>query len=171
MFFCVFGGVWFALWAHDVFAPPQVAYVLIGFATLVFLWYVLRIYKFHAPARQAEPETQDKRRRSRGFHIVNTGQWVLLLVIANVLANIGLTSWIIPAAIFIIGAHFIPLAKLFDYPPHYITGAIMMLLAAVYPLLMPAGASSSVGCLGAGIILWCSAAWAITRARPRNDGS
>jgi len=168
MFFCVFGGAWLALWAHEVFVAPLAAYVLISFATLIFFWLVLRIYKLHAPALRAEPETREKRRQSRGFHIVNTGQWIVLMVVANVLANIGLASWIIPAAIFIVGAHFVPLAKLFNYPPHYITGAAMMLLAVLYPRLAPGGAGSSIGCLGAGIILWSSAAWAITRTRPQN---
>lgn len=166
MFLCVFGGVWLALWAHDAFAPPLVAYALIGAATTVFFWLVLRIYKLHAPALRAEPESREKRRRSRGFHIVNIGQWMLFVVVANVLANVGLTAWIVPAAIFIIGAHFLPLARLFSYPPHYVTGTAMMLLAAVYPLLAPAGARSPIGCLGAGMILWSSAAWAITRTVP-----
>ena len=168
MFFCLFGGAWLALWAHEVFVPPLAAYALIGCITLVFFYVVLRVYKLHAPALTAEPETQEKRRQSRNFHIVNTGQWVLLLIVANVLANIGLASWIIPAAILIIGAHFIPLARLFDYPPHYLTGAAMMLLAVAYPLIAPAGASNSVGRLGAGLILWTSAAWAITRTRSQN---
>lgn len=168
MFLCVFGGAWLALWAHGAFVPPLVAYVLIGSATAAFFWLVLRVYQQHAPALGAEAESQKKRQKSRGFYLVNAGQWVLLVVVANVLARIGLTAWIIPAALFIIGAHFIPLARLFDYPPHYVTGIAMMSMAAIYPLLAPAGANSPVGCLGAGIILWGSAAWAITRTRLRN---
>ena len=168
MFFCVFGGAWLVLWAHDTFVLPLVAYALIGAATLVLFWIALRVYKVHAPALKAESDSQEKRRRSRGFHMVNAGQWVLMVVVANVLANIGLTTWIIPAAIFIVGAHFLPLAKLFEYPPHYITGVAMMLLAAVYPWVAAAGANSPTGCLGAGVILWSSSAWAITRTRSQN---
>lgn len=168
MFFCVFGGAWLALWAHGAFAAPLVAYALIGVATLVFFSIVLGVYRAHAPALKAEPESQAKRRRSRGFHLVNAGQWLLIVVVANVLANIGLVPWIIPAVIFIIGAHFLPLAKLFEDPPHYVTGLAMMLLATVYPWMAAAGACSPTGCLGAGIILWSSAAWAITRTRSQN---
>jgi hypothetical protein len=168
MFFCVFGGAWLGLWAHDTFALPLVAYALIGAATLVLFWLAFRVYKVHAPALKAEPESQEKRRRSRGFHLVNAGQWVVLVVVAQVLVNIGLTAWIIPAAIFIVGAHFLPLAKVFEDPPHYVTGVAMMLLAAVYPWVASAGANSPAGCLGAGVILWSSAAWAITRTRSQD---
>jgi hypothetical protein len=165
MFFSVFGGLWLALWAHDVFVSPLIAYALIGIATVGILLMVLRVYKFHAPALKAELQSPKRRRQARGFQIVNTVQWVLLSVVAIVLSNMGLALWIIPAAVFIIGAHFLPLAKLFDYPPHYVTGVAMMLLAAAYPLLASNGASSSIGCLGAGLILWSSAAWSIRRTR------
>lgn len=168
MFFCVFGGAWLVLWAHDAFKQPLVAYALIGAATLLFFWLALRVYKVHAAALKDEPKSPETRRRSRRFHLVNAGQWVLVIVVANVLANTGLIAWVIPAVIFIVGAHFLPLAKLFEYPPHYVTGLAMMLVAAVYPWVSSVGASSPIGCLGAGLILWSSAAWAITRTRPQN---
>ncbi|HVZ44507.1 MAG TPA: hypothetical protein VHA82_11910 [Ramlibacter sp.] len=168
MFFSVFGGCWLALWAHGTFSAPLTAYALIGVATFVFFSIVLRTYRRHAPALNAEPDAQEQR-RSRNFHIVNAAQWVLLLVVGNILANMRLSVWIIPAAIFIIGAHFVPLARIFEYPPHYITGTAMMSLAALYPLLASAGPGSPVGCLGAGIILWASAAWAIAPQRVRHD--
>lgn len=167
MFFSVFGGAWLALGTSRVFAAPIPAFVLIACATLILLWVVLRIYKVHAPALAAEPETDQQRRQSRIFHFINGGQWLVILVVGNVLANMGLGAWVIPAAIFVIGAHFLPLAKLFGYSPHYMTGAAMMLLAAGYPVVAPAGASSPVGCFGAGIILWLSAVWAITRPAPQ----
>lgn len=164
MFFCVFGGAWLVLWAHDTFIPPLVAYALIGVATVGLLSIVLRVYKFHAPALKAELQSPKRRRQMRVFQIVNAAQWVLISVVAIVFANTGLALWTIPAAIFIIGAHFLPLAKLFDYPPHYLTGMAMMLLAALYPLLATNGPSSAIGCLGAGLILWGSAAWSIRSA-------
>ena len=149
MFFSLFGGAWFILWAQKFFVAPFVPCLVIGFATLGLLGLVYRAYRFHAPALKAVSETPEKRRQRRSFRMVNVGQWVLLLVITNVLANQGLAQWAIPAAIFIIGAHFIPLARLFSYRPHFLTGAAMMLLAAGYPLLAPAGPGSSVGCVGA----------------------
>jgi hypothetical protein len=37
-----------------------------------------------------------------------------------------------------------------------------MLLAIGYPLIASGGPRSFVGCLGAGLILWASAAWALS---------
>lgn len=164
MFLCVFGGAWLALWAHDVFARPLVPYAVIALVTFVFFAFVLRIYRRHASAIRGARETQEGRRRSRGFRLVNSAQWLVIVVVALVLANTGRGAWIVPAVVFVIGAHFLPLARLFDYPPHYATGSAMMLLAATYPFAAPSGPASSAGCLGAGIILWVSAAWAITPA-------
>jgi hypothetical protein len=106
-------------------------------------------------------------RRSRNFHIVNAGHWLLILIVGNVLANLGYGDWVIPAAIFIVGLHFLPLARNFDNPPHHVTGAALMLLAVVYPLVAAGGPRNTIGCLGAGLVLWASAACALRAAEGR----
>jgi hypothetical protein len=63
----------------------------------------------------------------------------------------------VPAFIFIVGAHFIPLAKVFHSRRHTVIGVAMMVWALAYPQLAQAGAADPVGCLGAGLILWASA--------------
>jgi hypothetical protein len=68
-------------------------------------------------------------------------------------------------AILVVGLHFLPLARLFAYPPHFVTGASLVALALAYPLLAPSGPRSGLAPLGAGMILWCSAAWAIRPVR------
>ena len=103
-----------------------------------------------------------KKKVSRLFSIINAGQWVVILIVGNVLANVGLSAWVIPAAMFIIGLHFLPLARLYSNPRHYVTGGALMLLAVAYPVLVPGGPSNPIGCLGAGLVLWASALWALT---------
>ena len=78
------------------------------------------------------------------------------------LANIGLSKWVIPAAIFIIGIHFLPLAYVFANRYHFITAGGLIAVSIIYPYLAPLGPSDPIGCLGAGIILWISAIWAIS---------
>jgi hypothetical protein len=63
---------------------------------------------------------------------------------------------------FIVGFHFLPLARLFQNPAHYATGGALMLSAASYPFLF-AGPTDTLGALLAGSILWLSALWAVTR--------
>jgi len=42
----------------------------------------------------------------------------------------------------------------------------LMVLAVVYPLATPMGGGDPIGCLGAGLILWASAAWALLPIHP-----
>jgi hypothetical protein len=65
-----------------------------------------------------------------------------------------------------VGAHFFPLAVVFQVPRHYLTGTALVLWALIYPCLMRSGPLHPIGCLGAGIILWASAAAALTFGVP-----
>jgi hypothetical protein len=85
----------------------------------------------------------------------------VILVVGNILANIGLSRWVLPAAMFIIGIHFLPLAYVFANRYHFITGSGLIVFSMSYPFAASGGASDPVGCLGAGMILWSSALWAI----------
>ena len=164
MFFFGFGGAWLALWAQRTLMTPLPAFIVIGAATAALLIYAYKVYSAHAQAATQKVESPEEQRRSRNFHIVNAGQWVLILIVGNVLANLGQGDWVIPAVIFIVGLHFLPLARNFDNPPHYVTGAALMLLAVVYPLVAANGPRNTIGCLGAGLVLWASAAWALCAA-------
>jgi len=161
MFFFPFGGAWFALWAYRASARPIVLYVEIAVLTAALLGLAYWRYRVHAPALAAQPETPEQRRASRIFQIVNAAQWVLILVVGNVLANLGLGAWVIPAVIIIVGLHFLPLARVFANPPHYVTGLALVAIGAGYPLLTPAGPASPIGCLLTGVVLWLSAARAL----------
>ena len=136
---------------------------MIAVATLGVLGLAYRRFMENQPALALEPKTPTTERRDRWFHIINAGQWVVILVVGNVLANSGRGVWVIPAAMFVVGLHFIPLAGLFQNPPHYITGGALMLLSAIYPGLL--GPTNAGGALCAGLILWASALWAV-RPKP-----
>ena len=125
------------------------------------LGFIYRRYCQHRAALKQEPASAAEQRRDRWFHVINAGQWIVILVVGNVLANIGLSAWVIPAAMFIIGLHLLPMARLLCNPPHYVTGGLLMLIAVTYPFSAPSGASSPIGALGAGAVLWASALWAV----------
>ena len=157
MFLTFFGGAWIGLWAWRSFEARAAALAAVAAATFGLFAFVYGRYRRHRTALAWEPASAAERRRDRWFHAINAGQWIAILVIGNVLANIGLSAWVIPAAMFIVGLHFLPLARLFGNPPYYVTGGALMLLAAAYPFAAPAGA------LGAGAILWASALWGVRR--------
>jgi hypothetical protein len=162
-FFALFGGAWLALWNYRA-APARLwAYAVIGAVAIAILLFARARYRRYAAAAAGLAETPGQQRRQRWFHIINGGQWVLILIIGNVLANLGLASWVFPAVILIVGLHFLPLARLFSNPVHYATGAGFIVLALVYPLIATGGPADPVGCLGAGLILWLSALWGLMR--------
>lgn len=162
MFFSVFGALWLAGWAVRSSASVATCIVIatLGLALTVLAY---ATWRRHAPVLAAAPVTAQSRRAKRVFNIVNAAQWIFIAVMGNILVNVGLGMWLIPMVIVVIGLHFFPLAYVFANPPHYITGAALLVLGVVYPALAPLGPLDPVGFLGAGLILWGSAAWAIKR--------
>lgn len=162
MFFSVFGGLWLGLWAHSEYPNSVSALFVIAAVAAALLAAAYRVYKTNSLALKAIAKTPESLRKSRMFNFINAGQWALIFIVAFVLSQIGYATWILPAIILIIGLHFLPLARVFAYRPHYLTGVALILLACVYPLVAREGPESAVGALGAGLILWVSAAWAIS---------
>jgi hypothetical protein len=80
-----------------------------------------------------------------------------------VLNNLGKSEWIVAGIIVVVGLHVIPLARLFRYFPHYVVGTALIIWAICYPSTTPGGAKDALGCLGTGVILWCSALFALTK--------
>lgn len=162
MFFAVFGGMWLALWAHSEYPESVGALVAIAAIAVALLAAARRVYKANSIALKALAPTPEGRRNSRMFNLINAGQWGLIVILALGLSRFGYARWILPVVILVIGLHFLPLARLFAYRPHYLTGAALVLLACVYPFAASEGPQSAVGALGAGLILWISAIWAIS---------
>jgi hypothetical protein len=162
MFFSAFGAAWLS-WG-DLIARGGIDWTLlpiiaVGGALFATAW---RHFRANKGARDAFGSTPRARRIARVFHVVNAGQWVLIFVLANVLNNAGLKAWIVPMVIAIAGAHFLPLALVMRYRAHYVSGVALLTLAVVYPLAAPSGPLSAAGPLGAGLILWASAAYGLT---------
>jgi hypothetical protein len=161
MIFAVFGSLWLEGWVWYSQAGQWWRYGLVAAGGVGLLSAALSIYRRNRGADLAQAAIAQERRTGRLFHLINIGQWVLILIGVNVLNNTGLGAWDIPFIMLIIGAHFLPLAHLFKRPTHYLTGMALVLFAVAYPFIATAGPHSSVGPLGAGLILWTSAAWAV----------
>ncbi|HEV7816058.1 MAG TPA: hypothetical protein VGP06_13285 [Janthinobacterium sp.] len=166
-FFTLFGAAWLLYWAHPFPGPHPLVAAAICLAAAALLWACVRQYRRHRGALAAVADTPQRRRSRRVFHVVNTLQWIAILVVGNVLNHTGHGEWILAAVILIVGLHMFPLAAAFAYRPHYVTGLALVLLALAYPLLAPGGPADLSAGLGAGIILWLSAAWALKPSRPR----
>ncbi|MEO7477604.1 MAG: hypothetical protein ABIT64_00035, partial [Lysobacteraceae bacterium] len=138
----------------------------IGLLTAILLWICIKQYRAHKSAYLAQASSPERLRSGRLFNIINIGQWIVIIVAINVLQKMGHGQWITPAIISIVGLHFFPLAVVFNYKPHYLTGLGLVLVAAAYPLYPVGGPAYPLGCLGAGVILWLSAFRSISFKAP-----
>lgn len=169
MFFFGFGGLWLGVGAQRAGAGVA-AIAAIVVVTLALLGMTWRRYRGNAAALAQVRDTPQRRRARRVFNIVNAVQWTIIVILGNLLASNGLGAWVVPMAIVMIGLHFLPLAHVFRNPAHYLTGLVMAVFGAVYPFVAPGGPADPVGMLGAGAILWLSAAWAL-RPAPAAEGA
>ena len=113
---------------------------------------------------RSEAHRAMQKKINRWFGLVNLVQWGLIFAAVYGLAKLKLSDWILPAIILIVGIHFFPLARLFRAPRHYVTGAIMVAWAVVYPILFSAGKGGAIGAVGTGAILWMSGAFMCRQA-------
>jgi hypothetical protein len=161
MFFFVFGGAWLALWGYSEFGHPALVLGGVGASTLALFGLAYGSYRSAFQASSAGVDSPEKKKADQVFYFVNAGQWVVIFLVITALNKLGLAQWIFPALIFIVGLHFLPLAYLFKNRMNYLTGGALLLVAVIYPFAAGGGPRSSIGCLCTGVILWCSAIWAI----------
>lgn len=162
LFFAGFGGAWLALWAVNEPGSPVVGLCIVLTLTACLMAWSWRVHRRHAAAMRAQRDTPQSRRMNRVFNQVNAVQWIAIVVVAGGCAFAHRADLLIPAVIFVIGLHFLPLARVFGYRPHYVTGAVLALFAVAYPFLLTGGGLSSWGPFGAGLVLWISAVWALS---------
>jgi MFS family permease len=160
IFAAVFGAIWLALslYALEQLRAATVCGVLLGLAVLVLAARHL--------LREAKrwPRVPDDPALRRVFMWVNAVQWIAVFVVAFTLARLRLDAYIMNAITAIVGLHMFPLARLFRYPPHYATGAVLVAWAVFSVFLVPVERLQGVTSLGTGAILWFSAAVTLTLA-------
>jgi 4-hydroxybenzoate polyprenyltransferase len=110
------------------------------------------------------PREAENPRIMKAFHWVNGTQWVVCFVLATILGRMHHDVYIVPAIACIVGLHLFPLAKLFRYSMHYLTGAAMVLWAVGAMVVVPSDRVQGITALGAGVILWLSAATTLALA-------
>lgn len=154
-----FGVAWLTLGMISAGVPLRVA------LALVVPVFVLIAFLGSAARRRlpAATETPEKKQMMRAFHMVNVAQWLAIFGAINLVRYFHLDVWIVPSIVLIVGAHFIPLARIFQAPQHLKTGVAMMLCATV-AVVLPVSVRDTVECIAAGLILWVSAAGALYAA-------
>jgi hypothetical protein len=164
LFFSGFGTLWLftGLSAMHRLTRTNIALVVVLFALLLFaaLSLLKRASKFPRSAQDVAHDAQI----SRTFRRVNTIQWIAIaavLVLVNIFHQQAL---IVPAIAIIVGLHLFPLARLFRYPVHYVTGALLILWSVGTVIAFPREKIASTGALGTAAILLLSSVYTLISA-------
>jgi len=162
MFFAFFGGGWLFLGISQSGHGSLLLYALLLIAAATIFFLALRHYGANRSAREATEHTPEGKKRARQFNLINALQWTAIIITSITLSNMHHGNWAVPAIIFIVGLHFLPLARVFSYPPHLVTGIVLIAVAIAYPFVSPAGVNSVSGCIATGLVLWASALYGLS---------
>ena len=165
LFFAGFGSIWLynGISAMHRLNPISVAAIGVIFAAL-FVPAGLLLRASSKVTYANEADSQHSTEAKRTFTRVNILQWTAI-VAALVLFNVLHKQEFLAAVItFIVGAHLIPLARLFCYPAHYVTGGLLMFWATLIAIMLPGEMMPSIGTLGTAAILLGSAAYTLASA-------
>jgi uncharacterized membrane protein YccF (DUF307 family) len=160
LFFTGFGMLWLTLglYLRQIVSTVFLTGISAGLAILLLAAFWL--------LRQARryPKMPEDTARNRTFHRINAIQWAAVIVVSIAFARLHMDAYVLSAITAIVGIHLFPLAKLFRYPMHYVTGAALVAWASASVLLVPAEHLQGVTALGTGILLWISAVITLTLA-------
>ncbi len=164
LFFAGFGSLWlctglYALHRLDLVTGAPIA--VVGLSLVIPALHLLRVAGQNSGANS---DTQEQSQLKRTFNRINAIQWIALVAAIIILNIAGKPAFIVPAIATIVGLHLFPLARLFQYPPHHVTGTLLVIWSlAVSAMLLP-DQIASFGALGTAVILELSAAYTLTGA-------
>ncbi|MDR3754528.1 MAG: hypothetical protein P4K93_14790 [Terracidiphilus sp.] len=153
LFFTGFGAIWLllGLYAKQWLTAAPLSLTACGLLALAGgAFFLLRRAK-------ALPRVPEDPAMARAFKWINVIQWAAVAVVAFAFARFGIDVYVISAITAIVGLHMFPLARVFRYPMHYVTGTALVGWAAASLLLFPKDEMQGSTALGTGLILWLSA--------------
>jgi hypothetical protein len=157
IFFACFGTGWIflALAAKQLINAATATGTVVGMVVLLMAAaYLMRRARLW-PQVQEDPSSD--RARGRAFTWINAFQWTAIAIIAFSFSKLHIDAYATSAITAIVGLHMFPLARLFRYPLHYLTGTVLVAWAAASAALVPVAEMQGTTALGTGAILWASA--------------
>lgn len=133
LFFSGFGCIWLctslaAMHRLNFVTGLFVAIILMGLV-LPALLLLKRIPKSGQVSKAGDEQI------SKTFNRLNMIQWIGIAAAILLLNIVHKPEFIVPAIATIVGLHLFPLAKLFQYPAHYVTGALLLVWSVGVVLL------------------------------------
>jgi hypothetical protein len=144
-------GIWF-LWSN-AFTAPQLGIIALAEIAL-FTGAALTIRRGKALRAQIPCEAESDDGSTRAFYVVFAIEFVLILVLdifsLNVLHRVDLVPFFTSL---VVGAHFIPLARIFRTPSHAVFGSAIVAWCVICWFAFPTQIGIAT-CIGTGVVLW-----------------
>lgn len=154
IFFSGFGALWIvlALYVREILTVDRILSVVAVLAALLLsaFWLIRQSRRFS--------RLPENKAMSRAFNRINGAQWIAVFVVCFAFGRLHLEAYMLSAITAIVGVHMFPLAKLFRYPQHNLTGAALVAWASASVLFVPVEHLQGTTAIGTGILLWVSAA-------------
>lgn len=160
IFFTLFGTIWMFL---GLFASLRLSGVLITVCCGIPAALLYAAMTLFRTARRFPCAAEDPAMK-RGFYRVNLVQWIAIVAAVLLCNFLHRAEFITSVITVIVGLHMFPLARIFRYPLHHVTGAALTLWGAAGAFVQPVEQMQSTTALGSGVILWVSAALTLLMA-------
>jgi hypothetical protein len=157
-----FGLVWSIVGITGLISGGILRTVLYALAVVAAVAVVVASFRFRSrQAAAAGPRRRVSPNAGLYFNLINIGQTIAIVAAVFGLVRAGVPALVPSAAGFVVGLHFLPLARIFDVPLYWWTGALLILAAAVGVIAFaygaPVGIVLSVVGFPAAAVLWSTA--------------
>jgi uncharacterized protein DUF7010 len=127
-------------------AAPSTVAVVVLIVLAVAIAAAVAVVGLRMAARSAERGTTRRvaANSRKVFNLVNAGQTVLILIAVFGLVKAGHPALIPAAVCFVVGLHFLPLARVFDVRTYWLTGALLIAVGIVGALVFAYDADSAL---------------------------
>jgi hypothetical protein len=133
LFFAGFGSLWLCIGLSAMHRLNILGAMAAGAILATLVLPAIRLLR-GAPQTRLDDARQIEMKRI--FGRVNTIQWIAILAAVVLLNVFQQTDFIVPAIATIVGLHLFPLAGLFRYPAHYVTGTLLIVWSIVVVLVL-----------------------------------
>jgi hypothetical protein len=162
IFLSLFGATWLLGWAWQYPDPSMTLAAAIVLCSLGIVGWAIHTFRRRLAAYRGAADPAQKKRIRTALILINVVQWssIGLLILGLNLA--GHIEWIMPAVIFVVGVHFLPMAKVFRYRGYYLTAAALVIVAVADCAFGQSGQRIALSLLATGAILWSTAIMLLT---------
>lgn len=172
------GVAWLAFGVSVLVSSARVPIAIIGVVIAAVL--LQRARRLLAASHRLPAPDEDQKRTQRmvwiRFWINFVFEIVLLNIAITLLSAPALQVYWVPAISFVVGLHFLPMARFMNVPSYWLCGGALMLGAAVTAAAIRIGAAAptllvALESLLNALILWATAAWGLRALAAPGDAS